>query len=373
MRGTRPANRRQLILEAAARLFAERGYEHVSVVDIADEVAVGPSALYRHFKGKEQILAEVIGMVAEEFTAFCRAGAGVHGVVQSAAEFVLANREVGVLWQREVRRLPPTVHREVVRQIRAARCAFVAAVCSVGADRTAPAAALSAVLSPSFHHAEMPRPMYADHLAGIAERVLKIDLPSAVQRAEPRPGLRRSSTREGLVCTAVELFAERTYSSVGIEDIAAASGMAPSSLYNHFASKSELLVTALTRADGFLQVTLDRILARSADARSALFELVEAYVSFAVENPALIDALVTEVRNLPEGPAAVMRQSQRSYVGEWSQLVRDVHTEIDAQAARVSVHAGLMMINDLVRTPDIRDRSDVRDVLARLTRAVLDI
>ena len=55
-RGTRPRNRREQIRSAAAALFYERGYEQVSVADVAESVNVGPSALYRHFSGKSELL-----------------------------------------------------------------------------------------------------------------------------------------------------------------------------------------------------------------------------------------------------------------------------------------------------------------------------
>ena len=68
-RGTRPANRRELILAAATELFATRGYEHVTISDVADAVAVGPSALYRHFSCKEVLLGRVVDGVIDRFDA----------------------------------------------------------------------------------------------------------------------------------------------------------------------------------------------------------------------------------------------------------------------------------------------------------------
>jgi AcrR family transcriptional regulator len=49
-----------LIIGAAADLFCAKGYGNVSMSDVADAVAVGPSALYRHFRGKQALLATVI-------------------------------------------------------------------------------------------------------------------------------------------------------------------------------------------------------------------------------------------------------------------------------------------------------------------------
>lgn len=56
----RRASRREQILDTAVRMFSERGYGGVSMADIADEVGVTPSASYRHFTSKEELLATAI-------------------------------------------------------------------------------------------------------------------------------------------------------------------------------------------------------------------------------------------------------------------------------------------------------------------------
>ena len=55
-RGTRPANRRELLRQAATDLFARRGYANVAMSDVAAAVNVGPSAVYRHYPGKAELL-----------------------------------------------------------------------------------------------------------------------------------------------------------------------------------------------------------------------------------------------------------------------------------------------------------------------------
>jgi AcrR family transcriptional regulator len=47
------------LLERAARLFAEKGYDAASMRDLAEEVSVRPSSLYHHFPGKDRILFEI--------------------------------------------------------------------------------------------------------------------------------------------------------------------------------------------------------------------------------------------------------------------------------------------------------------------------
>jgi AcrR family transcriptional regulator len=54
-------NRRELIVETAARLFEQQGYTATSVRQIADEVGCTEAALYYHFKeGKRELLGQVV-------------------------------------------------------------------------------------------------------------------------------------------------------------------------------------------------------------------------------------------------------------------------------------------------------------------------
>ena len=50
------AERRQQLVRAASRLFAERGFRSVSMEDLAAEAGVSGPAIYRHFASKEALL-----------------------------------------------------------------------------------------------------------------------------------------------------------------------------------------------------------------------------------------------------------------------------------------------------------------------------
>jgi AcrR family transcriptional regulator len=56
---TEPSDRRQQILAVAATLFAKRGYDRVSVRQIADAAGIMGGSLYHHFSSKEEIFREV--------------------------------------------------------------------------------------------------------------------------------------------------------------------------------------------------------------------------------------------------------------------------------------------------------------------------
>lgn len=62
-------NTRDAILTAASHLYATRGYEAVSMRDVATVVRVTPANLYYHFKDKETLVRESLAHVFSEKTA----------------------------------------------------------------------------------------------------------------------------------------------------------------------------------------------------------------------------------------------------------------------------------------------------------------
>lgn len=64
----RPDTRR-LILEQAARSFAEHGYHATSLARLAEQLDVGKSAILYHFRSKSEILRSLVLPLAEAVTA----------------------------------------------------------------------------------------------------------------------------------------------------------------------------------------------------------------------------------------------------------------------------------------------------------------
>jgi AcrR family transcriptional regulator len=58
---TRGAKTKQKILDTALNLFSTKGYKATTVRDIAGEIGIKQSALYNHFKNKDEILETLIG------------------------------------------------------------------------------------------------------------------------------------------------------------------------------------------------------------------------------------------------------------------------------------------------------------------------
>ncbi|VXB65983.1 TetR family transcriptional regulator [Arthrobacter sp. 8AJ] len=65
-RGRAKENRRQALLSAAASLFAANGFNRVSLEDLGAAAGVSGPAVYRHFPGKQAVLADLLVTVSQE-------------------------------------------------------------------------------------------------------------------------------------------------------------------------------------------------------------------------------------------------------------------------------------------------------------------
>lgn len=66
----RTKNTKDLILDTALNLFSKRGYDGVGLRDLAHEVGVRESALYKHFAGKQEIFDRLVERMYEEYNKF---------------------------------------------------------------------------------------------------------------------------------------------------------------------------------------------------------------------------------------------------------------------------------------------------------------
>jgi AcrR family transcriptional regulator len=92
-RARRAEKRRQDIIEAAARVFARKGFERATTREIALEADVSEGTIYNYFASKQQLLVELADMVQEELGAIVpasQADLDMRAVVAQALERVLA-------------------------------------------------------------------------------------------------------------------------------------------------------------------------------------------------------------------------------------------------------------------------------------------
>ena len=114
------ADRRRALLDAAARLFAERGFDRVSMEDLGSAAGVSGPAIYRHFAGKQSVLAALLIDVSQELfdggarviTEVEDAPATLRALINFQVAFALANADVIRVQDRDLERLGfPEQHR----------------------------------------------------------------------------------------------------------------------------------------------------------------------------------------------------------------------------------------------------------------------
>ncbi|HEY8912256.1 TetR/AcrR family transcriptional regulator [Lacisediminihabitans sp.] len=96
------ADRRDALLTAAARLFAARGFNGVSIEDLGSAVGISGPAVYRHFSGKQAVLAALLVGVSEDLLAGGLAvvdaaandTAALRALIRFHTDFALSNPEV---------------------------------------------------------------------------------------------------------------------------------------------------------------------------------------------------------------------------------------------------------------------------------------
>ena len=85
---------RQALIEAAVRLFEDKGYDHVTVAEIADAAEVSPRTFFLHFQAKEDVLlanADLRVDLALQAIAERRAGERLPELLVRAMDQMIAN------------------------------------------------------------------------------------------------------------------------------------------------------------------------------------------------------------------------------------------------------------------------------------------
>ena len=84
---------KEKILDAALTLFAENGYDGTSVEQIANIVGIKAPSIYKHYKGKEDILNALIDSAETRYEEMFGSEKNIGRVPQSREEFIKVTME----------------------------------------------------------------------------------------------------------------------------------------------------------------------------------------------------------------------------------------------------------------------------------------
>ena len=171
---------RELIAETARRLFAERGFDRVTVAEIAREADVAEKTVYNYFPSKEDLFYHRLEAFEEELIAAIRDRAPGESVLAAFGRFLLAPRGVFA-------RLDPADARDALAELRAVTRVITGSPALLARERRSSPATRSPS-QPSSRRRPLLDP--ATSSRGSSKRAPR--RPSGADLVRPRAGARRA-------------------------------------------------------------------------------------------------------------------------------------------------------------------------------------
>ena len=180
------ASRRADILGAAAQLFAQRGFHGATIGDVGSALGLTGPALYRHFRNKEALLAEMLldisGRLLHAGRQRVASAAGPEAALTALLDwhigFALDEPALITVHERELGNVPEPYRHEIRRLQRAYTEEWVRVIrrlhpeASADYARAATHAVFGLLNSTPRSAAELSRPAMADLLRSLAHRAL---------------------------------------------------------------------------------------------------------------------------------------------------------------------------------------------------------
>jgi AcrR family transcriptional regulator len=378
----RPRNRRQLIVEAAGRVFSEHGYHAASMEEIAAAVGITAAALYRHFPNKYALFAECANIMVDRLVAAVDevpAEAPLVDLLTAVTQLTVTHRASGGLYRWEARYLERADRRVLGRKF----AHIVGRVADVVRrehplpdEHLRTAAALGAIGSITMHHTSIAHRRVGELLLAAALRVVATDPTSATGSArlvelptQPVPRTRRAE----ILAAAIPLFERDGFANVTNGRIAEAVGLVPSAIYRYFPGKADILAAACLQAAGLLTQAVEQNLREVTDPHDAVAALTATYVAYSFEHTALTSVANAELVGLPADLRRPLVVAQREHIAVWEQQLRSARPELDSRQARVLVHAGFGVVVEAGRRLRWQDSPDHRDAVGALLMGALGL
>lgn len=380
---TRPSNRRAQILEAAAGLFHSRGYTRVSLDEIASAVSISAPALYRHFPGKQALLAAVVDDNLTALEQLVAAVGSIDELADSLATFTMARDDIGVILTREMECLEGEARDRSQERLDIA-CSDISAIIASSHDRYSPAESeLAAMMvfavtcSASYNPSAAGTEALGDLIARLVrvicghlpmDAVMITPVPSRVLGLVlPQPWLSRS---EAIIAATPSLLVQRGgYDMTTLDDLGNAAGIAGSGVYNYFASKTDVFFTASVRGLEWGASDLEKALAMSTSGVDVLRRALDSQLALAMWPM----KVVLDVGQLPlslEQSGTIERLTTR-YMSLWLECLRAARPDLSLMQQGIALTAGISVVAELSGRRNAANMQVANDDITRFVLAIL--
>lgn len=180
----------------------------------------------------------------------------------------------------------------------------------------------------------------------------------------------RPTRRDEILRVAAQLFAERGFHGVGVDDIGSAAGITGPGIYRHFESKDAILAEMLVRiSERLLAGGQARVADANGDPFVALTGLISWQTDFALSNPALIVVQDRDLANVADSERRRVRQLQRHYVEVWVDVLTRLHPGTGEPQIRARAHALFGLINSTPHSAGELDAEAMSHILTDMALA----
>lgn len=427
---TRPRDRREQILDAAAEAFGRRGFDGVTVAELAAAVGVTAPALYRHFGAKDEILSAVTTEVLDRLVDIVETrheigdttdgpenrsqdvnshsnGGSDGGAPRDGRSVVDPSSALGdendpengvtpltrmtlalttevldrpwhvVAYLRERHRWVSDTSRPTRREVElfsVIDSAIEREIAGARAhDRRCRIVAMVGVLRGVAERApRLRRPAADTFIAMSVTSMLRCPpisaaAPGSNQESGPAAWRVPASPRERILAASLPLFRARGFDGVGIGEIGEHAGVGAGNVTRYYTHKEEVLVDMYDRVGARVEVAIDDAVRTASDAGDALDRLLDAYTAIAFDAADLVVVVGDNRGALPRDQIARLRRRDRRVGDIWRAVISEVRPELRPPEAAAAVAGVIALINSFPRhEPD--DLPDPSEV-APLARA----
>ncbi|MEO9327682.1 TetR/AcrR family transcriptional regulator [Gordonia aurantiaca] len=383
------SQRAEQIIRAATELFTESGYRNVSIEQIGAAVGLTGPAVYRHFTDKHEILVQALRAQIDLVARLHREAEMRGRTPEEALRLFLdglgdltANHHVSILWRREQRHL----HRKQFEEMRGIFTGYgdyiAGKIAALRPDLSSDDARLLGftVLSLYSNTNGTRGRMTPNRLMQVQRAVVRSVIDCALPRDDAAPGAAAASRtrtwspagrRERILDAAADLFAQRGFHDVRIDDIAHAADVSVATFYQLVPGKTEVLHAILVRGTEGMLYDATRALARCAPGEE-LDTLVATFIGQMLSVHGRIVPIYTrDSVYLPEEARAELTASSREHLAEWIAALRARVASLTHDEADTLANLFIGVIGDIVSAPDLRARPLIGADLTALANAIL--
>jgi AcrR family transcriptional regulator len=147
-----------------------------------------------------------------------------------------------------------------------------------------------------------------------------------------------------ILTAAKELFYEKSFAAVGVDELGERAGVTGPAIYRHFKGKDEILATLF---DDAIDRLTEATVAQSDDPFVELEALTRGHAAFVLQERKLAGVKIREERSLAVQYRRRLHRRERRYIDRWTGCMERCYPERDAAELMTSVFVALGALNSV--------------------------